>query len=124
MENLVYVKQKNILNNLDVEQQILKVIEGRIKALPSFLELKLNPELILLSCNLIENACEDMTKKKIDKKALLIKILTGIFNYTEPDKKQVGDIIEFLHANRKIKKVALWKKIALVSVDFIKRKFL
>jgi hypothetical protein len=123
MENLVYVKLKNSLVDNDIERQIVQVIEQRIKALPNYMELRLHPELILLACNLIENAAEDR-KKKLDKKTVLIKILSSIFNYTEPDKKNVSDTIEFLHSNKKIKKVAMWKKCVAVALDWIKRKFL
>lgn len=123
MDQLVYVKLKNNLLQADLEKQLLEVIDQRIRTLPDHSSFRNNPELILLTCNLIENACVDK-KIKIDKKALCIRILHAIFSYAEPEKRQIGETIEFLHSNKKIKKVSLVKKCLAITWDFVKRKFL
>jgi len=122
-QQLVYVKLKNQLLNLDLEKQLIEVIEQRIRNLPNYLELRLNPELILLCCNLIENSL-DKKKVKLDKKALCLRVLASIFQYSEADKKHVDNTIEFLHSNKKIKKVSFSKKCVLIVWDWIKRKLL
>lgn len=123
MDQLVYVKLKNNLLQADLEKQLLEVIDQRIRTLPDHSTFRNNPELILLTCNLIENACQDK-KIKIDKKALCIRILHTIFQYGEPEKKQIGDTIEFLFSNKRIKKVSIFKKTLAITWDFVKRKFL
>ncbi len=55
MESLNHVKLKRILLSSDLEKQISSAVDVRIKSLPNFTELRVNPELILLVCNLIEN---------------------------------------------------------------------
>lgn len=123
MDQLVYVKLKNNLLNMDLEKQLIEVIDQRIRTLPNYNELRLNPELILLCCNLVENACVDK-KIKIDKKALCVRVLASIFAYSEPEKKQVSESIEFLHCNKRIRKVSIIKKCALIVYDWVCRKFL
>lgn len=125
MDQLNYVKLKNNLKHLDLEKQLITTIDQRIKSLPNHNELRLNPELILLVCNLVENAVFDKkTKLKVDKKALVVRVLHSVFNYTEPDKKQVDQHIEFLHANGQIKKVSFAKKCSSIVWDWLSRKFL
>lgn len=123
MDSLIYVKFKRNLLKADLEKQILEVMDARIRSLPNFLELRLNPELILLCCNLIENGVSDK-KLKITKKDLCIRVLNNLFNYNAQDKKQVEDTIEFLHANDKIQKVKISEKVFHLFIDWIKRKVL
>ncbi len=123
MDQLCYVKLKHHLKNMDLEKQLIEVIDQRIRTLPNYVELRLNPELILLCCNLIENAVIDK-KIKLDKKALCLRILSTIFSYNEADKKHVDSTIEFLHSNKRIKKVSFAKKCALILYDWVCRKFL
>ena len=75
MDSLIYVDFKKTLLTADVEKQLQTVIEERIKSLPTYLEHRLNPELILLACNLIENWCKDNKKLKLNKKVLCLKVL-------------------------------------------------
>lgn len=116
------VKFKRQLAKSDLEKRLINILEDRIKSLPSYEELRLNPELILLCCNLIENGCDK--KDLVDKKVLCIDVLHNIFNYTNAEKKQVDDTIEFLWATKKIKRIPLLKKIIYYIIDIIKRRFL
>ncbi len=123
MDQLVYVKLRHVLKDMNLEKQLIEVIDQRIRTLPNYMELRLNPELILLCCNLIENAVIDK-KIKLDKKALCLRILSTIFQYNENDKKHVDSTIQFLHANKRIKMVSFSKKCILIMWDWIKRKLL
>lgn len=123
MDSLNFVKLKNNLLHLDLEKQLVETIEKRIRNLPNFQELRLNPELILLVCNLIENA-QTNNKRKIDKKPLVIRVLHTIFTYSEADKKHIDQTIEFLYANGKIKKVSSFRRFFAVVLDWVSRKFL
>lgn len=123
MDDLVYIKLKHSLRDTDLQKKIIEVVESKIKILPDYLQLKTHPELILLVCNMIENSVIDR-KIKLNKKELLMKVLQSIYTYTELEKKQVFETLEFLHANKLIKKVSFVKKCSAVVFDFIKRKFL
>jgi hypothetical protein len=117
-----FVPYKRQLARVNLEKEISSVLEERVKALPNYIELRLNPEIILLACNLIENSVGK--KDKIQKKEIVVKILSGIFNYSPADKKGVEDTVEFLHANKRIKRVKLIKKVLLFVGEWIKRKWL
>ena len=68
--------QKHFLfyNLLD---EIITKLTTEIKSINNF---KLDPELTLLVCNLLENSFTTGNKHKIDKKQLVIQILIQIFN--------------------------------------------
>jgi len=117
-----FVKFKRQLAKVDLEKHLLQVLDERIKSLPNYAELRLNPEMILLCCNLIENGCKK--KDKIQKKDLALRVLTSVFSYNPVDTKNAGDTIEFLHANKRIKRIKMIKKIGLLLLDYIKRKWL
>ena len=116
------VKFKRQLRRSNLEKQLNDILEGKVKSLPSYEELRLNPELILLCCNLIENGCQ--RKDQVDKKILCINVLDNIFRYTNAEKKRVDDTIEFLWNTKKIKKIHLVKKILYYLLEILKRRFL
>jgi hypothetical protein len=77
---------------------------------------------VLLCCNCIENS---VTKKdKVNKRDLAVKVLGTVFSHTPVEKKAIEDQIEFLWANKRIKKIKLLKKIWLFLEDYVKRKWL
>lgn len=116
------VKFKRGLARSDLERKLGELLEQKVKSLPDFNTLKLNPELILLVCNLVEEGAEK--KFNIDKKDLVMKVMDNIFKYTEVEKRQIDDQIEFLHSTKKIKKVKLILKIIHYVIDWIQRRFL
>jgi len=116
------VKFKRGLARSDLERKLGELLEQKVKSLPDFTSLKLNPELILLVCNLVEEGAEK--KFNIDKKDLVMKVMDNIFKYSEVEKRQIDDQIEFLHATKKIKKVKLIVKIIHYVIDWIQRRFL
>lgn len=122
MESLAFVKFKRHLKKSDLEKQLVEIMEQRITALPNYPTLRLNPELILLACNLIENGLDKA--HKINKKELCIKVLNSIFTYNNVETQQVDDTIEFLHCTKKIKKVSLTHKFIVLAWDWVKRKLL
>jgi len=95
-----------------IETFIISAVK-RIADIPNVATLKLNIELTSFICNIIEN--EIISKKnKTDKKIIFFRIIQEIFtSLTEQEKKLLGDQIEYLLENNKIKKVdpfALWFK--------------
>lgn len=100
---------KNQLNKHFVFHSLVKVLVTKIKEdIPKFEDLKLNLELTLLCCNIVENT---VTKKtKVDKQKLVCDALTEVFNLTEEEQKTTKGQIEFLFDNKKIIKVDVCRK--------------
>ena len=122
--NLVYVRFKRTLFKADLEKQLQQIMEEKIKSLANHVELRLHPELILLCCQLVENSIAGNKKLKLDKKQLVIDVLTKIFSYNVNDKKQADEVIEFLHSAKKIHRVKMMVRIGHLILDWVKRKFL
>jgi hypothetical protein len=80
-----------------------------------------NSEFLLLILNLIEHLV--VKKDKISKKELAIEIINDIFNLTEVERNNIESNIEFLHQNKNIKKVSMWKLFKCgISEYFFKKK--
>ena len=107
-------------NSLESFHQIETLIINAVKKIceiPNVATLKLDIELTCYICNIIENEIISSKKKKsttTDKKVIFFRIIQEIFtSLTEQEKKLLGDQIEYLLENGKIKKVdavATWFK--------------
>ena len=81
---------------------------------------KLNPEITLLICNVVEQMVgKDV---KIDKKALVLKALAEVFALNEDEVRQADDQVEFLFNNGDIRKVPLLKAVKRGISSFFLRK--
>lgn len=116
------VKYKRTLARLDLENHLTQLLSEKIQSFPNVNELKLNPELVLLVCNLVEEGVD--RKYNIDKKELVMNVLDNIFKYNDVEKKNIDDQVEFLHATRKIKKVKALVKVIHYVVSWVKKHFL
>ena len=85
---------------------IIKKLSNEIKCIE---KIRLDPELNLLTCNLIENSIANGNKFDIEKKQLAIQILTQIFNLNDAEKTIISQQIDFLINNNKIKKIKMLK---------------
>lgn len=121
--DLVYVDYKNSLLKNQLEKRLEEAIVAKIHSLNEYQQYKVDVELILLVCNLVENGMSDYGIK-IDKKQFVIKVLSRIYTYSPNDIKHIDEIIQFLYDNNRIKRVKLWKKVTLIVWDWIKRKIL
>ena len=112
---------KNQLNKHFVFHSLVAVLVKKIKEdIPKFEELKLNIELTLLCCNIVENT---VTKKtKVDKEKLVIDTLTEIFTLNDDEQKTVKNQIDFLYDNKKIIKIDPCKKFFKSFQDWVVRK--
>lgn len=128
MDELCYVKLQNNLKQVDLEHRLTTVIRKKIVELPNHIDLRLDSELILFICNLVENTVFNKSGKKkkipIDKKRMVIKILDSIYTYSEFEKVQVSNKIEFLHLHDQIEKVKLYKKYSNLAWEWVKKKLL
>ena len=91
-----HIKFHNILND------ITKII----KSIHSVEDMKNDPELLLLICNLIENMMKN-NKSKLDKKELALSIHDNIFTNTDNEREDLRRKIQFFYNNGKIKKKTL-----------------
>lgn len=106
------IKPKRELAKRVKTAKIVNEIVNLLQDLPSsdINEMRSNPELIKYVCNLVENLIKK--KYKPDKRKIVLDILSKVIpNLTEADKRNIGDIIEFLHGNGDIKKIK-WLKFA------------
>jgi hypothetical protein len=83
-------------------------IKAKVVALLTELRLidcrfKVNPDVILLVANLLENLIKN---KKINKKQVLLDIFVQLYNIQAPDRAIIETQIEFLHSNKSIKKLS------------------
>jgi hypothetical protein len=102
---------------------LVSEISSVLKEIHAIEDLKSDPELLLLICNLIENTLTS-NKWKIDKKELAVSIHDNLFNTTEEEKTAVRLQIQFFYDNGKIKKKKWYKLVLVYSMEWIKRKFL
>ena len=116
MENppLPNVQLKNSALSFVLENTLLKSIVDKIKLIPQFDQLKNDIEITEHVCNLVENAITNNSKSSnpIDKKQLVIKIMTSLFNLnTEAEKKIVNQQIDYLINNKMIQKIPVLTKV-------------
>ena len=123
MSSVQYVGLKNNLRTSKLESEIYNIIKEKIEELPNIHTLKLDVELTLLCCDLIENYVADK-KLETDKKTLVIKVLSEIFSLTEEEQNQIGNTIEFLFNNNKISRIKFFSVIAKSGYSWFKKKFL
>jgi hypothetical protein len=115
---------KHNLKTLSLENEITTNITSKLGEIPNLQTLKLDPELILLVCNCIENEVAQHGLKKVNKKELAFKIMRHMFEMSEVDTANVSNTIEFLWQNNQIKKINSARIALGVVGDWFARKFL
>ena len=102
---IVDVPFVHALEKSNIYNCIRDAIIQKIQKIPEIQKLKLNPELTLLVCNIIENSISNNSKNhKIDKKQLACEILSAPFGLNPQEIQQLKDQIDFLYNNNKIVK--------------------
>lgn len=107
-----FVKLLKMKNSLKIhsffhtlKQRIIDILHEQV---PDIQKLKMNNELTLFVCNLVENLSPK--KSKIDKLNLVVEILDIFFHYTDDDKKVISGQIQFAYDHKMIKKIPMIKK--------------
>lgn len=119
----VYLKN-SLLNHsvfTNLKSKILETIKGKI---PELDKLKLNHELTAIVCNLVENLYLEKNDKKVDKKMLVLDILSTIFNLSTAEQDIIKSQIQYIHDNNLIVRVSFVKRWASYAVSLFKKKFL
>jgi hypothetical protein len=121
--NLELVKLKRSVLKLKSEGDLINEVTSLLNQIPNVAAVCKDPEVVLYLCNLLENNSY-CGNKKIDKKALAIKIIVmlnpSLNNNADMD--NIGALIDFLHSNKKIKKLSDLKKVASTAFSWIKKK--
>jgi hypothetical protein len=111
---------KSVLKTTSKFQEISDIIVELLKQVPDIETLKLNNELILYICNIVEELCKK--KYKINKLDLLLATLIRVIpSITEDEKKLITDIVEFFHANKQIIGVTKIAKFASMATGILKK---
>jgi hypothetical protein len=114
-------------NTLAAHVKQNKIIDDVCKILteiPDLNRMRLDPELSLYVCNIIENLIDKKDKKEISKLDLASTILTKACNLEENELNVVIKQIKFFDNNGRIKKASTSKKISKSAWEWFKRKVL
>jgi hypothetical protein len=105
MESLVkipdLVLSKSLKSHLLYEVLYSKVLE-ELKKLPNISNFKLSNEITVLVCTLIEHAVKK--KNKIDKKKLVLSLLTALFSLSVAEQNIISNQIEYILTNTNLVK--------------------
>ena len=111
------IKLKGNLKKHMTYYSLLSQICELIKKIPEFERLKIananviELELVLIVCNLIENAIPDGNKLNIDKQQLCCDIFMKLFNLNPLEIISLQNQITYLYNNNMIKKIPFIRKI-------------
>ena len=111
-----------IFSNL--KNDIIKKLNEKI---PEIASLRLNQELTEVVCNLIENLGPNNNGKSsqpIDKQALVLEILTLLYNLSTPEQDIIRQQITYTYDNGLIIKIPILTKFLRYITNFIKRRFI
>ena len=104
----VEIPQLNLKHSINKHVQYHGIVRGIVQKLedeiPELQNLKLNPEVTNLVCNLVEEIIKKGNPFGIDKQQLVLEILTKQFNLTDDAQYQINQQITFLFDDGQIKK--------------------
>jgi len=93
---------KSVMLRASLKKALVEHVKEEVGT--STAEMKLHPQLVKLVCTIVENSINNNKKKKIDKKALVIEVLSEVFTLNANDKEVLSKDIDFLIDNKLIKK--------------------
>ncbi len=97
----------------------------KINEIPDVQKLRMHPELTSLVCNIVENSIKNNGKNhKIDKKQLVVEILSAPFSLNVNEIQYIKDQIDYLYTNRKIKALPILKVVIKSITGWLQRKLL
>ena len=109
LELISPVKLQNSLETHIVSNNLLSSILMIVANIPSLATLKLDIELTLHVCKLLESMMLKI-KVKIDKKRLVLDVLATVFTLNIDEQALLGKQIDFLFDNKQIVVVKTWWK--------------
>lgn len=117
-----YVLPKNGLDRAIKKAEIVTKIIKRVQEFPDFRNYKDDMEILLFICTLVEHLIVNKkNKEKIDKKEVVLEVYEKCFG-NGINKDVISKNIQFLHDNKKIKKVSFTRYIFGSLSDWFNRK--
>ena len=104
------IKENNKIKHLNKLSELFKGIIAKVQAMPDLNDLKLDLDVILYVCNLIENNIKQNETKSIDKKKFVVDIIQKCTPLNPPEILILNKMIEFLHSNHLIQKISKIEK--------------
>ena len=118
------VEFKHTLASHIEQNKIIDEITQIVSQIPNFSILKMDPEVTVYVCNVIEEKIKGEHKKNVSKLDLATLILTKVWNLEEQELDIVTKQIKFLDNNGAIKKVSKSKKYKKYIKDWLVKKLL
>ena len=116
------VEFKHTLASHIEQNKIIDEITQIISQIPNFINLRMDPEVTVYVCNVIEQKIKGEHKKNVSKLNLATLILTKVWNLEENELDAVIKQIQFLNNNGGIKKVSKSKKYGKYLKQWIIKK--
>lgn len=118
-----FCKFQNDLRKSKFINDIKLVVTEKLKEI-NMQQFRTNPELILIVCQIVWNACNDLKIKDddLDKKQLVLDILTPLLTYSPADIALVKSQIEYIVNNNQIIIVKNSTRVFKAVWNFIKKK--
>ena len=104
------IKENDKIKHLNRLSELSKGVIEKVQAMPDLYELKLDLDIILYVCNIIENNIKQNETKSIDKKKIVVDIIQKCTPLNPPEVLILNKMIEFLHSNHLIQKVSKIEK--------------
>jgi hypothetical protein len=118
------VEFKHTLASHIEQNKIIDEITQIISQIPNFINLKMDPEVTVYVCNVIEQKIKGEHKKNVSKLDLATLILTKVWNLEENELDAVIKQIKFVCNNNQVKKVSKSKKYKKYIKDWLVKKLL
>jgi len=116
------VEFKHTLASHIEQNKIIDEITQIVSQIPNFINLKMDPEVTVYVCNVIEQKIKGEHKKNVSKLNLATLILTKVWNLEEQELDIVTKQIKFLDNNGAIQKVSKSKKYGKYFKQWIIKK--
>ena len=114
-------------NTVKIHIKISKIIEDVVKTLPELpyfnTKLRLDPDIIVYCCNIVENLIKKEDKQEINKLDLVSTILTKAWEIKEDNELDlIIKQIKYVCNNKQVKKISKTKKYKKYFKDWIIKK--
>lgn len=117
-KTLQTIQPKHTLLNTSITTTITNLVWKKFTGVDLTLH-KLDPNLILYVCDLVENAFTNSSVQKVDKKAQVIMVMKAtIPTLTDDDIAAMDKIIEFVHSSGQVTKI---EKLVEEALPLFKR---
>jgi hypothetical protein len=98
LDELDKIKFKHSLKTHSTRESIVSAVVEKVKALPDYVSLKYNQELLIFVCSALEILCK-LNKIKVDKLECLVEIYKECYEIDTRDEVVLNSMVDFVHKN-------------------------